>query len=93
MCSLSINILLSLGRLSESVKYYEKATKLEPVGSDFYNLACAYSLLKDTDKALNALEQAMKYGNVTKQQFDNDTDFDTVRADERFKKLFEQKMD
>ncbi|MFN8346686.1 MAG: tetratricopeptide repeat protein [Spirosomataceae bacterium] len=85
--------LLSLGKWSESVKYYEKATKIEPTGFDFYNLACAYSLLKDNDRALNALEQAMKYGSVTKQQFDNDTDFDSVRSDERFKKLFEQKME
>lgn len=85
--------LLALGKLDESVKYYEKATKLEPLGRDFYNLACAYSLLKETDKALSALEQAMKHGGVSKQQFDNDTDFDAVRNDDRFKKLFEQKMD
>jgi tetratricopeptide (TPR) repeat protein len=85
--------LLSLGKLNESVKYYEKATKIEPTGFDFYNLACAYSLLKDTDKALGALEQAIKYGGVSKQQFENDTDFDSVRSDERIKKLFESKME
>ncbi len=80
--------LLANGKFSESVKYYEKAIKLEPRGVDFYNLACAYALLKEKDKALGALEQSLKHGYGSKQQFEGDSDLESVRSDERFKKLF-----
>ena len=80
--------LLASGKFSESIPYYQKAIRLEPHGGDYYNLACAYALLKEKEKALDALEQAVKLGYGSKQQFDNDPDLTSVRSDERYKKLF-----
>ena len=80
--------LLALGKFSESIPYYQKAIQLEPHGGDYYNMACAYALLNQKEKALDALEQALKLGYGAKEQYDSDPDLTSVRADERYKKLF-----
>ncbi|MBD2699071.1 tetratricopeptide repeat protein [Spirosoma sp. BT702] len=80
--------LLASGKFSESIPYYQKAIKLEPHGGDYYNLGCAYSLIKEKEKALDALEQAVKLGYGSKQQFDSDPDLELVRSEDRYKKLF-----
>lgn len=80
--------LLASGKFSESVPYYQKAIKLESHGGDYYNLGCAYALLNQKEKALDALEQAVKLGYGSKQQYDSDPDLTSVRSDERYKKLF-----
>lgn len=55
-----------------------------------YNIACAYSLEKKTDEAINYLEQAIQAGFKNFDQMKKDTDLDPIRDDERFKKLFPQ---
>ena len=73
-----------------AAKYYEKAIALQPNGHDYYNLACAYAKSNEREKALNALAKSIAMGNTSKSQIDNDTDFDSIRSDERFKKLLEK---
>ncbi len=73
-----------------AAKYYEKAIALQPNGHDYYNLACAYAKSNEKEKALNALAKSISIGNTSKSQIDNDTDFDSIRSDERFKKLLEK---
>lgn len=44
-----------------AVKYFRRACDLEEAYG-CYNLACAYSLMKNADMAYNALEQALEWG-------------------------------
>ncbi len=52
-----------------------------------YNLACAYSLNKQTKPALKALELAMKRGLNNPAQLDNDKDMDYIRNEKAFKEI------
>lgn len=82
--------LLVAGKFRECVPYYEKATQIEPYGADFYNLACAYALANEKEKALGALERAAKLGYGSRQQYDSDPDLVSLRSEERYQKLFSQ---
>jgi tetratricopeptide (TPR) repeat protein len=79
--------LLAADKNKESVQYYEKAIAISPSNFDSYNLACAYAKLNDVDKALKQLEYAIKNGYGSKAQIDNDTDFNLIRSNEKFKEL------
>lgn len=80
--------MLSLRKLNESVRYYQKAIQLGAVGNDYYNLACAHALLNEKEPALTALEHAVRLGYGSKTQFDSDPDLTSVRNEERYRKLF-----
>jgi tetratricopeptide (TPR) repeat protein len=79
--------LLVAGKDKEAAIYYEKALEMEPRGVDYYNLACAYAKINSSDKALQALTNAIKYGYNSKQQFENDPDLTSLKNDERFKTM------
>ena len=55
-----------------------------------YNLACAYALKGDTDRAIETLGQAVEAGFRNRSWIENDRDFDGVRKDERFQKILEK---
>ncbi len=80
-------VLLVGNKNSEAAIYYEKSVAMEPRGLDYYNLGCAYAKDAIKDKAFAALENAVKYGFDSKQQFDSDPDLAALRSDERYKKL------
>jgi predicted Zn-dependent protease len=82
--------LLVADKNKESALWYEKAVVLEPRGVDYYNLACAYAKTNNAEKALPALEQAVKYGYSSKQQFESDGDLASLRSNERFKDLLKK---
>jgi len=52
-----------------------------------YNLACAYSLQKQTEKALKNLELAIRYGYRDRAHMEKDSDLDNIRDREAFKEL------
>ncbi len=79
--------LLVANKNKEAAIYYEKALAIEPRNIDFYNLACAYAKMNDSEKALKALDNSLKNGYGSKQQIESDPDFDLIRSDEGFKKL------
>lgn len=75
------------GNLDEAIKAHAKAAEFPQFeGNARYNLACAYSLKKETDKALAELKKAVEL-NFTYAQIDEDTDFDNIRDNETFKEL------
>jgi len=80
-------VLLVGDKNSEAALYYEKAVAMEPRGVDYYNLGCAYAKDGINEKAFAALENAIKHGYSSKQQFENDPDLTGLRSDERYKKL------
>jgi len=59
--------------------------------SHFYNLACFYSLQKQTKKAVDAFEKAVnEYEWIDYLHAKQDTDLDNIRADKRFIALMEK---
>jgi len=54
-----------------------------------YNVACAYALLNETDKAIDCLEQAFRQGYSHKVWVENDPDFSPIRDHPRFRALLQ----
>lgn len=52
-----------------------------------YNIACAYSLLKKADEAMEFLDKALKDGFTNYTHIEQDPDLNNVRDDPRYKKL------
>jgi len=59
------------------------------LGSNFYNLACLYSLQEQTEKAVDAFEKAVEYGWINYSHTKHDTDLDNIRNEQRFIDLME----
>ena len=82
-----------VNRNEEALKTYEKAFEAgSPPGANtrgvaYYNMACAYTRLKQTDKAFEMLNKAVDEGFVNRQTFETDTDLAPLRADARFQTL------
>ena len=74
-------------KYKESAKNYELAVKEEPNGIDFYNMACSYALDNNSDKAFESLNKAVEWGFFGKDQYNNDTDLTSLKADPRWKSL------
>ncbi|MBW4484532.1 MAG: tetratricopeptide repeat protein [Tildeniella torsiva UHER 1998/13D] len=77
-------------RFSEAVKCFDKAIETNPqYANAIYNKAFAVSRTHNLDEALELLQRAIaldpKYRNMAR----TDTDFDPIRADERFQALVE----
>ncbi len=53
-----------------------------------YNLACSYSLLSDTDRALRTIQQAVDCGYDDFHHLEQDSDLDNLRHDRRFLEYF-----
>lgn len=79
-----------LKKYSDAIRYYDKALAIEPKGTEFYNAACAYTLIDQRDKAFEYLQKAIEIGFASKQQFENDTDLESLKTDARWKALLEK---
>ena len=55
-----------------------------------YNLACSYSLLGDTTKALEALKKAIVLGYDDFSYLKKDKDLENLRKDKRFRELMDK---
>lgn len=86
------NQLYQLKKYKESASIYEAALKIQAHGSDYYNMACAYSLMGNKDKAFDALHKAADNGYAVRADFENDGDLASLKADERWATLM-QKLD
>lgn len=79
-----------LNRHKEGVKFFEKVVAQDPSGVNCYNLACGYAKTGDPDKAIEMLQKSIEAGFTSRQQFENDTDLDSIKNDPRFKGLLEK---
>jgi tetratricopeptide (TPR) repeat protein len=80
-----------LRQLPEAIKSLEQAIKVGGGAAlDFYNLACAFALSGQKEKALDNLEKAIDAGFTDRRQYETDTDLDSLREIERFKELLKR---
>ena len=73
----------------KAILQLKKSIKLETSYSKpYYNLACIYSILKQSDKAFTYLRHAMLLtDHDEKELFLNEADFNNIRDDKRFEEL------
>jgi tetratricopeptide (TPR) repeat protein len=78
-----------LGRYQEAVTSYDKALESEPEDEyAWYNQACCYGLLGNTDYAIASLQQAIQLNPGEYQELvKTDPDFDNLRGNEQFEAL------
>ena len=69
-------------KIEQSLAYFKANT--------YYNLACSYSLSHQKKAALSALENAIDLGYKDYGNMKNDSDFDFIRNEKRFKALLKQ---
>lgn len=80
----------AIGDLDAALKAHQKALEFPPFApTGAYNTACVHALRGDKDKAFEWLAKSVKLGMTNKQQFDGDTDLDSLRDDERYAKIIE----
>lgn len=87
--------LIQLGHAYTGKGLYEKALEVDlrlvalRPDNDIvhYNLACDYSLLKNADPCLAALEKAIALGYDDLEHMNTDPDLAFIRKDPRYKKL------
>jgi tetratricopeptide (TPR) repeat protein len=82
--------LLVANKNDEAAKYYELAVSTQPRGVDYYNLACAYAKNQHREKAIAALDKAVAMGYGTRSHISTDADLNSIRDDERYKKIVEK---
>jgi tetratricopeptide (TPR) repeat protein len=93
----NIEALVELGQVyttrglwDEGLKVDLRLIRLLPASpTAHYNLACSYALLKRTDAALEALEQAVELGYDDGPFMAGDADLASLRTDCRFQALIE----
>ena len=91
-----IEALQALGDAYTKKGLYEKGLSIDEHLSQLqpkdpyvlYNLACSYSLLNQTDKALRSIKLAIKMGYRNFDYLMEDKDLDNLRKDSRFRRYF-----
>jgi TolB-like protein/Flp pilus assembly protein TadD len=88
---LSAGALMQLGERQRALEWAGRALALDPEDSGvLYNVACVYALGGQADEAIGCLEKAVQNGFGHRAWLENDSDFDSLRADPRFKGLLER---
>jgi tetratricopeptide (TPR) repeat protein len=67
-----------------SIACFTKAISIEPQIGEYYNLACAYALNLNIDKAFDTLQLAVEMGFNSKSQIESDPDLTALKNDERW---------
>lgn len=80
--------MLTTKRFAEAIKAYAEAAKgTAERATAFYELACAYALSGEKDKAIDAASRAVEAGMRVKTSYQRDPDFASIRDDARFQQL------
>jgi hypothetical protein len=91
-----IDVLKDEGKLDEAQNYLFKAEQLQLIPENrrmarlYYNLACAFALKNDTDKAFESLHKAAGFGYDNKKDYESDTDLVSLRTDDRWNELMKK---
>jgi TolB-like protein/Flp pilus assembly protein TadD len=88
---LGAGALAGLGEKRRSLEWADRALAIGPEEPHvLYNVACAYSLGGDVERAIRALEKSIRFGQAYREWIEHDSDLDALRADPRFQALVEQ---
>ena len=88
--SMAAGSLYGLGDHARALEWADRALSMAPEeAAILYNVACAYALLNETDKAIDCLEQAFRQGYSHKVWVENDPDFSPIRDHPRFRALLQ----
>ncbi|MHC4598841.1 MAG: TPR end-of-group domain-containing protein [Planctomycetota bacterium] len=76
----------------KAIECYRNAIKADPenAGSHYYNMACAFSVMKRIDEAIEALEKAVENNYDDYDWMQMDGDLKNLRKDPRFKALLKK---
>lgn len=81
---------IRLQRYDEALADLNRALELKPDSpSPLYNLACLFSLMDKPQEAISHLEKAIARDEKYRRMATEDSDFDNIRNDPRFRKLTE----
>jgi hypothetical protein len=73
--------------IEQQLKLAERTGNREALASVLYNKSCVHALAGQKEPALAAIREAVDAGFTDYSRYLNDTDFDSLRADPRFKSL------
>ena len=75
-----------MGQREKAIRWIERALWIDPEDAQAqYNVACAWSLLGEVDRALDVLEQWSKRGGVlAKNWLEQDPDLASIRSNPRY---------
>jgi tetratricopeptide (TPR) repeat protein len=83
--------LMYLGHYQEALNSYERALRLKPdAPNPLYNKACCYALQNNVDLTVENLERAISLNPEYREMAKTDSNFDSIREDERFQKLIQE---
>ena len=84
----------ALVRLGDRVRGLDWTRRAYAIDSEdpgvLYNVACSYSNMGQVDDAIACLEKAVQNGFGHREWFENDSDLDPLRGDERFQALMKR---
>ena len=83
--------LAQLGERERGLECTKRAYAIDPEDSGvLYNVACSYALLGKPDDAIACLEKSIQNGFGHREWLENDSDLDSLRADQRFQALLKR---
>ena len=85
---LGANPLIRIGQKEKGLEWGRRALATDPGDPMIlYNVACVFSQAHEIEQSVRMLERAVEAGFGHKAWIQNDSDFDPLRSDERFKAL------
>jgi len=82
---------LQIHRFDKAIGEFEKVLKIQPQNEiAYYNLACAYALKGDKERALEALERSVESGFEDPEHIEKDDDLASLRGEPRFQALVQK---
>lgn len=83
--------LLEMRRIKKSDEYFEKAMTIFPSSFPYYNRAASLARVGEKDRAFEALNKAIDHkGYNVKQAYEDDSSFDSLKKDKRWKILMKR---
>jgi non-specific serine/threonine protein kinase len=80
--------LVSIGQKDRATQWAQRALNIDPDDpSVLYNVGCVYSLLGESEKAIDCLEKTLMHGEWYKGWAEHDSDLDPLRTHPRFQTL------
>jgi len=88
--TLGASALCGLNENARALEWTDRALSMAPdEASVLYNVACAYAVLRETPKALDCLEKALRQGFCHKGWLQNDPELSSLRDHPRFQLMME----